>query len=378
MNKIEHLIQQLCPEGVEYKSLGKVCDIRRGSSITKSAVTEGSIPVIAGGRTPAYFHNISNRIGETIVIAGSGAYAGFVSWWEQPIFVSDAFSIKSYDDLLTKFCFYWLKNMQQRLYDLKSGGGVPHVYPRDIEVLFIPIPPLEIQKEIVNILDTFTQLEAELEAELEARKKQYEYYRNSLLNFDGKEVEWKTIGDVGSVKMCKRIMKHETSNVGDIPFFKIGTFGKTPDAFISSQLFEEYKKKYNYPLKGEVLISAAGTIGRTVIYNGEPAYFQDSNIVWLSNNETKVTNKFLYYYYKIIKWETEGGTIPRLYNDNILRTKIPIPPLSEQERIVAILDKFDALVNDISVGLPAEIAARKKQYEYYREKLLTFKEKPNA
>lgn len=174
--------------------------------------------------------------------------------------------------------------------------------------------------------------------------------------------------------MCKRIFKGETTAIGEIPFYKIGTFGGTPDAFISRELYEDYKDRYSFPKKSEILISAAGTIGKTVIYDGEPAYFQDSNIVWIENDETQVTNAYLYYLYQIIEWETDGGTIQRLYNDNIKRTMISIPSLEEQDRIVSILDKFDTLVNDLSSGLPAEINARRRQYEHYRDRLLHFPE----
>ena len=183
------------------------------------------------------------------------------------------------------------------------------------------------------------------------------------------------LSDVGAVCMCKRIMKAQTTATGDVPFYKIGTFGKEPDAFISSELFNEYKAKYNFPAKGSVLISAAGTIGRIVIYNGKPAYFQDSNIVWIDNDETLVTNKYLAYCYSLKPWNiAEGGTIQRLYNENLMKAIIAVPPLAEQERITTILDHFDTLCNDLTTGLPAEIEARQKQYEYYRDKLLTFKE----
>lgn len=174
--------------------------------------------------------------------------------------------------------------------------------------------------------------------------------------------------------MCKRIFKNETNATGEIPFYKIGTFGKKPDAFISEKVFNEYRNMFSFPKKGDVLLSASGTIGRRVVYNGEPAYFQDSNIIWLEHDQSKVLNKFLYHFYATVKWQTEGGTIQRLYNDNFKKIKIPIPPLAEQERIVSILDKFDALTNDISIGLPAELKARRSQYEYYRGKLLTFNE----
>ena len=183
------------------------------------------------------------------------------------------------------------------------------------------------------------------------------------------------LGTVGKVSMCKRILKSETNAAGDVPFYKIGTFGKQPDAFISKQKFEEYRRAYSYPKKGDILISAAGTIGRTVIYNGEDAYYQDSNIVWVANDETIVLNKYLFYYYQLQPWNiSTGGTIARLYNDNISRAKICVPSIEEQKRIITILDRFDTLCNDLSAGLPAEIEARQKQYEYYRDKLLSFKE----
>lgn len=123
------------------------------------------------------------------------------------------------------------------------------------------------------------------------------------------------------------------------------------------------------------IVSASGTIGRTVVYDGEPAYYQDSNIVWIDNDESKVLNKYLYYCYAMNPWSVStGGTIARLYNHNISKAKIPVPSLEEQARIVSILDRFDTLCNDLTSGLPAEIEARRKQYEYYRDKLLTFKE----
>lgn len=182
------------------------------------------------------------------------------------------------------------------------------------------------------------------------------------------------LGEIGKVSMCKRILKAETSDVCDVPFYKIGTFGKGADAYIDREKFEEYKKLYSYPKKGEILISAAGTIGRTVIYDGEDAYYQDSNIVWIENDESIVLNKYLFYCYQLQPWTiSNGGTIARLYNDTLRSTKITIPSLDEQERIVSILDKFDALCNDLSTGLPAEIEMRQKQYEYYRDKLLSFK-----
>jgi len=138
--------------------------------------------------------------------------------------------------------------------------------------------------------------------------------------------EVKKLGDVGKVRMCKRVFNHETSEEGDIPFYKIGTFGKEPDAFISKELYENYRKRFSFPKVGDILISAAGTLGRTVVYDGSPAYFQDSNIVWIDNGKSLVTNPFLFYIYQVIKYEWEGGTIQRLYNSIISDAKFLCPP----------------------------------------------------
>ncbi len=149
------------------------------------------------------------------------------------------------------------------------------------------------------------------------------------------------LGDIGKPCMCKRVMKHQTTRYGEIPFYKIGTFGNTADAFISKKLFLEYRTKYSFPKKGDILISASGTIGRAVIYDGKPAYFQDSNIVWIDNDETLVKNDFLFYVYSNVKWNTEYTTILRLYNDNFRNTLIPLPPLNEQIAIANILSGLD-------------------------------------
>ena len=302
---------------------------------------------------------------------------------------------------LYKYVYYCLCSKQNDLISRKQGarGDLNSSLVLSLE---IPIPNLDIQEKIVNVLDNFesicNDLNIGLPAEIEARQKQYEYYRDMLLTFaetgdimpqTDRQTDRQAIikllqyvfgyakielGDIGKVSMCKRILKEETSDVGDIPFYKIGTFGKEADAYIDREKFEEYKKLYSYPKKGEVLISAAGTIGRTVIYDGEDAYYQDSNIVWIENDETIVLNRYLFYCYQLKPWTVaNGGTIARLYNDILRSANITVPSLAEQKRIVSILDKFDTLCNDLSTGLPAEIEMRQKQYEYYRDKLLSFK-----
>ena len=168
------------------------------------------------------------------------------------------------------------------------------------------------------------------------------------------EWEVKKLGDIGDVKMCRRIFNEETSPVGEIPFFKIGSFGKEADAFISKELYLNYKNKFSFPKKGDILISAAGTIGRTVVFNGEDEYYQDSNIVWIDNNDTKITNTFLFYILQIVKFNTEGGTIQRLYNNILKSTKFSSPIISEQKKIAQFLSLIDERIqtqNKIIEGL---------------------------
>ncbi|WP_247926984.1 restriction endonuclease subunit S [Streptococcus constellatus] len=372
MNILEEI--QNC--SVEWKELGEVAMLVRGKTITAKTATKGCYPVISGGQKPAYFHGEFNRQGETITVAGSGAYAGFVMYWNEPIFVSDAFSIKPFDKMLsTKYLYHYLLEKQEYLFSLKRGSGVPHVYPKDASKISIPIPPLDIQEKIVKKLDKMTEYVTELTSELTSRKKQYSFYRDKLLSFEDEvyQVEWKTLGDIGKVSMCRRILKNQTSDDGEVPFYKIGTFGRVATSYISRELFEDYKLRFSYPKLGDVLISASGTIGRTVVFNGEDSYFQDSNIVWLDHDESQVLNRYLYYFYQMNPWKvSDGGTISRLYNGNIEKTRILVPSLEIQSRIVQVLDNFDTVCNDLNIGLPKEIELRQKQYEYFREKLLTF------
>ncbi len=186
--RLKTLLQTLAPKGVEFRKLGEVCDFQKGKSITKKAVTFGKVPVISGGRQPAYYHNEANRSGETIAISSSGVYAGYVSYWDIPVFLADSFSVSpKQKTLMPKYLFYYLTTQQDAIHATKSAGGIPHVYSKDLQNFLIPIPPLEIQQEIVKILDQFsiltTDLLAGIPAEIKARKKQYEYYREKLLTF---------------------------------------------------------------------------------------------------------------------------------------------------------------------------------------------------
>lgn len=187
-------------------------------------------------------------------------------------------------------------------------------------------------------------------------------------------VTWKEkkLGDIAEIRMCKRIFAEQTTPKGEIPFYKIGTFGKEPDVYISRSLYDEYRSKYSYPNKGDILLSAAGTLGRAVVYDGKPAYFQDSNIVWLEIDEEQICNEFLYHCYQVVVWASpEGSTISRLYNGIIRDTDILLPPVREQRRIAEALSDTDALL----AAMEKLIAKKRSIKQGAMQELLTGKQR---
>lgn len=404
MSELEELIQKLCPNGVEFVPLWSVTAWDKRFNGVNRSMQSKIVP--HKYYLSAEFDRVERSFGDvlylptgvtqqkrytTVELAGDYLSEGEiicipwggtpnVKYYKGKYVTGDNRIATSLDTnkLSNKYLYYVLQNSIDLISSFYRGAGIQHPNMAAVLSIMIPLPPLPVQREIVRILDSFTELTAELnkklEEELAARRKQYEHYRDELLTF-GDEVPRIPLGEVGPVCMCKRILKSQTNDVGGIPFYKIGTFGKQANAYISKETYEEYHNKYNFPKKGDILISAAGTIGRTVVYDGEPAYFQDSNIVWVANDETKILNRFLIHCYAMKPWYVStGGTIARLYNDNILKAVVPVPSLERQKFIVDTLDRFDTLCNDLTSGLPAEITARQKQYEYYRDRLLTFKE----
>lgn len=399
MSKIDELIEKLCPNGVEYKPIWSLTawdkkfngvDKKKQKKVvsykyylstdfTKVERKNGNIRYIATGISGEERYTTEELAGdylangEVVCIPWGGTPN--VKYYNGKFVTGDNRIATSLDIniLNNKFLYYWMQSKINIISKFYRGSGIKHPSMKDVLDMKIAVPPMEVQCEIVHILDDFTLLSAELSAELKARKRQYEYYKNKI--FNNKNVKYMKLEEIGQVKMCKRILKNQTNSSSGIPFYKIGTFGKEPDAYISEETYKDYLKKYNHPKKGDILISCAGTIGRTVVYDGKPAYFQDSNIVWLEHDESIVLNKYLLYSYSLKPWNiSTGGTIARLYNDNILKAAIPVPTIEDQIKIIKVLDNFDKICNSLMDGLPAEIEARQKQYEYYRDKLLTFKE----
>jgi type I restriction enzyme S subunit len=328
--------------------------------------------------------------GDILMCASSGSqeHVGKVAFIEQDMeFTFGGFMavIRCESNVLPQYMFYVLTSglFANHLKETLKSNTIKTINAAAMNSFRFPLPSLEMQEDIVRILDEYseknTQLIAALSTELDARKVQYEYYRSMLFSFDrmalSGPVEQMTIGDIGKISMCKRVLKSQTSDEGEIPFYKIGTFGRQANAFITKELFEEYKSKYSYPNKGDILISASGTIGRTVVFDGEPAYFQDSNIVWVANDESKVTNAYLQLYYKASPWKPrEGGTITRLYNDIIESTPIAVPSKDDQTNIVEKFGCLEETYTEYFDNLENEIKLRQTQYEYYRDKILTFQE----
>jgi type I restriction enzyme S subunit len=195
-------------------------------------------------------------------------------------------------------------------------------------------------------------------------------YKQTEIGVIPEDWEVKTLGDVGDVKMCRRVFNHETTSNGTIPFYKIGTFGKEADAYISKDLYNDYRQRFSFPNKGDILISAAGTIGRTIIFDGKDSYFQDSNIVWIDNKNSIISNDFLYYVFQVVKYQTEGGTIQRLYNSILKATKFVCPTKPEQTAIATALSDADGLIT----GLEKLIAKKRNIKQGAMQQLLQPKE----
>ncbi len=383
-SEIDQLIQELCPGGVKFKPLGDVCEIadNKRKPVKSSLRISGDVPYYGANNIQDYVEGFTHE-GEYILIAEDGSaslknysiqYATEKFWANNHVHV-----VRGLDTLNNRFLFHYLRTMNFIPY--LTGGTRAKLNKGKMTEIKIPVPPLEVQKEIVKILDKFTQLEAELEAELEARRKQYEFYRNKLLTFnDEGGVRWTTLGDVANKISSGGTPKTTVPSYygGDIPWLRTQevNFNEIWDTGV--RISETGLKSSSAKIIPEncVIIAMYGaTVGKSAI-----------NKISLSTNQAcaniqvnpKVANyKYVFHWvnhnYKNIK-ALGTGSQTNINAQTVRSFKIPVPPPDEQERIVLILDKFDKLVNDISEGLPAELNARRKQYEYYRTKLLTFQE----
>ena len=353
-------------EGWDEKTLVEVCDaIFAGGDVPKNALSkvkteDYSVPIFANGATDKGLYGYTNKprvTSPSITISARGTI-GYSEIRREPFLpvVRLIVATPNTDVVTLEMLKYCIESMDFQ----NSGTSIPQLTVPMVKKYKLPIPPLEEQKQIVALLDkafeAIDKAKANIEQNIINARELLQSKLNEKKKQKGEGWEEKTIGELGKPSMCKRILKSQTLSEGDIPFYKIGTFGKTANAYISKELYEEYKTKYSFPKVGDVLISASGTIGRRVIYDGEPAFFQDSNIVWIANDESLVSNDYLYQFYGVCDWNpSKGATISRLYNADLKRIKISYPSLEIQQvlvvKMVALNDYKDKLVNSYSVQL---------------------------
>ena len=382
MSRLEELIQQHCPNGVEYKKIKEVYQRIKGTPITAGKMKEiqcpdGEIRIFAGGKTvidanEADIPNANITRVPAVLVQSRGVIDAI--YYDKPFtFKNEMWAYTHKEQTSVKFLYYVMKQNIQHFRDAASGmGALPQISLGTTEDFVIPVPPLPVQEEIVRILDNFTELQAELQAELQKRLQQYEYYRDKLLSFSdlsnwgGQEVsvEWKKLGEITTILRGKRLTKSQLSS--DKPY-AVYHGGLEPLGY-----YESANRTANTTMIINVGASA-GTIG----YSNED--FWSSDGCYCVEHSKSFDDRYIYYVLQTqeqqLKSKVRVAGIPTLDRPVVEDLLIPIPPLAEQQRIVNILDKFYTLTADLTAGLPAEIEARRKQYEYYRDKLLTFKKK---
>lgn len=390
MSRIDELIADLSPEGVAFKRLGNIACIKNGKD--HKSLSEGDIPVYGSGGIMRYVDTYAYDK-PSVLIPRKGSL-GNLFYVDVPFWNVDTIFYTEVDgsQVLPKFLYYFLTTVG--LGEMNQAGGVPSQTQSVLNELKIPVPPLEVQREIVKVLDTFTQLKAELEA----RRRQYGHYRNALLSFDGDlsavmpravavstgghvdsattgaaapsaqndGVRWATLGEIAiNLDSQRRPVSKSARTTGNIPYY--GASGIVD--YVSDYIFD-----------GDYLLVSED--GANLLARSTPIAFSISGKTWVNNHahvlqfDTYAERRFAEIYLNSIDLSpyVSSAAQPKLNQTNLNRIPIPIPPFEEQARIVAILDKFDALVNDLSSGLPAEIKARRQQYEHYRDRLLSFKE----
>ena len=389
MNRLSELIKGYCPDGVPFKRVKDVYTRLKGTPITASKMKEiacngGEIRIFAGGKTiiDAYEKDIpkANITRVPAVLVQSRGIIDVVYYDKPFTFKNEMWAYTANDSESVKFLYYVLKNNIQSFRDAASGmGALPQISLKVTEEFVIPVPPLEVQREIVRVLDSFTLLTAELTAELTARKKQYNFYRDTLIQKECKseKVKLNTICEIFDGT-------HQTpqyTNSG-IPFVSVENIDDLygTQKFISPEAYAKYKIK---PRTGDVFMTriTAGVIGKCTVVDRDDDLAYYVSLALLRPNANILDGKYLKYYLEsgwgrreLSKWILWDATPTKINKDDIGRVLISVPPLDTQKRLVQVIEHFDAICTDLNIGLPAEIEARQKQYEYYRDLLLTFAE----
>ena len=385
MSKSDELIKELCPNGVEYKELKNLCEIKKGVQLNKEKLLEeAEYPVINGGISPSGYWNDYNVKENTITISQGGASAGYVQYISTKFWAgAHCYYLELKDKNINyRYIYHFIKMKQDKLTSSQVGAGIPSVEKKILENLVIPVPPLEVQDEIVRILDNFTALTAELTAELTARKKQYSWYRDYLLKFENK-VKIVKLKDIATEMYRGNGIKREEIRKIGIPCIRYGEI--YTDYGISFEKTKSYtdenliinKKYIEY---GDILFAITGEsveeIGKSTAYIGKEKCLVGGDILVMKHKQDPVYLSYVLSTENAQKLKSKGKIKSKVVHTNatdIGEIEIPLPPLEVQKRIVEVLDNFEKICNDLNIGLPAEIEARQKQYEFYRNFLLTFK-----
>lgn len=402
MSKIMDIIKN---EKVEWRKLGEVCDIIKGKQFNKRDMLEdGKYPVINGGITPSGYVEVYNQSANTITISQGGASAGFINFIENKFWLgAHAFAINPKDTVLNRYIYHFLKLNQEKLQDKKEGAGIPSISKTTLESLEIPIPSLETQEKIVKVLDKFTnyvtELQAELQAELQDRTKQYSYYRNMLLSkenlnklskkldkIEDKKYELRitTLGEIGEFTRGNGLQKSDFRDVGKpvIHYGQIYTKYNISTDKTFSFTDEETFKRLRKAKPNDILIATTSEniedVAKCVVWLGNTEIGFSGDMYSYNTNEN---SKYIAYYFQTIEFQRQkerkvtGTKLIRIHGEDMAKFIIPLPSISIQNKVVEILDQFQSLLSETQGLLPKEIEQRQKQYEFYREKLLTFDEK---
>lgn len=376
MSKINDLIKKLCPNGVEYKKIADIAEVGTGNSNRQDAVEDGVYPFYV--RSKEVFRiNKFEYDEEAIIIPGEGRIGEIFHYVNGKYALHQrAYRIHIVDNrMMTKFLYYYMFNSFKDFIMLKAVNAiVTSIRKPMIEQFSVPIPPIEVQNEIIRILDKFSALEAELEAELEERKKQYAFWCKK--SFELKNAPIKKLKEISKIIDSLHATPKYVSEgypmirVADVKF---GYIDVSKTLKVTKEDYNKFISKYK-PVKDDIIISRVGSFGNIcLVGNEEVCLGQNTSII-----HTSMNSKYLYYYLSSnnvqnwIKENVNGAGYKSLSLANINEIPIKVPTKLEQERIVNVLDKFDRIINDLSVGIPAEIELRRKQYQYYRDKLLSF------
>jgi type I restriction-modification system specificity subunit len=391
MSRLDELIKELCPNGVEYKELGEIAKVTIGEFVHKDKQSENAeYPVFNGGISNTGYYNDYNEEKDKIIMSARGANAGyinrvFVNYWAG----NSCYTINTNDEIMNwNFLYYVLKNKEKNILNEQQTGSIPSISKKQVEGILVPVPPLEVQEEIVRILDNFTALTAELTAELTARKKQYSWYRDYLLTFENK-VEKSKLSEVATIKArigWQGLTKEEYLITGNY-YLITGTDFQNGEINLKNCYYvneERYIQDKNIQLKNDdVLVTKDGTLGKVAYVSNldKPATLNSGIFVIRSIDTNKLLNRYLFHYLKapyLMKYaqnKLTGGTIKHLNQNVIVDFEIPLPPLEVQKRIVEVLDNFEKTCKELNIELSSEIEIKQKEYEFIRNYLLTFEEK---